>query len=756
MTNFDVRLKLPRSRGLLLTLIVMGAIGFLPLFGGFGYEGALAAGAIVPSICAAAMALHYVGSGLSLRSRFESGVLSGAGFVLAAASVAFAHGLRSGFCDLAGGVLWFALTAGPGIVVAGAWGAVVSAGAERVRRKRLAALVYAVSLPLGSIGVSVARFYTSPMIFAYDPFFGYFSGTLYDTVIEPTLPLVTYRVGTLCTLLAAGFSLAALDSPAAVGGGVTRQRLIQMVALLFGIGSIGITLGAERLGHVSTSESIERALGGRTEGERCTAIHPSSLRRDERELLVRDCEEELRTVENAYEMKWQGKITAIFFRDAAEKRRLMGAEHTYIAKPWRREVYLQMAAYPHPVLGHEIAHVVAGQFGRGPFRIAGGSGGIVPNPGLIEGIAVYASPDEDSLSLAESSKAMIELNLIPPMKSLFSLAFLGESSQKSYTLAGAFVSWIRATFGIATVRRWYNGESIESLTSKSWKELDESFRASVADMRLSDEAIAVAKGRFERPSIWRRKCPHVVDGLRVEGDKCAASHEIDKAIDAYSKALALDPLDPGTKFSRADLERKYRDRARGTEEISLIANDARLPLGIQKRAEETLADAEMRDGKFDSAADRYRRLLEKTIDEDAARTLEVKEIAARVPAERDATITLLLGTEARGTEPFRSGVALGESSPTALAAYLIGRNLMQKSGCKEGVPYLNDALKKGLPTARLTREAWKQKGICACADRNLDERGRVLNALRDPEGAFAHAPEGRRASLGNLLNRCAN
>jgi len=64
-------------------------------------------------------------------------------------------------------------------------------------------------------------------------------------------------------------------------------------------------------------------------------------------------------------------VRAFFFRDAAEKKRLMGAGDTYIAKPWRKEVYLQMGAYPHPVLGHELAHVVAGSFGRGPFRIAG-------------------------------------------------------------------------------------------------------------------------------------------------------------------------------------------------------------------------------------------------------------------------------------------------------------------------------------------------------------------------------------------------
>jgi len=49
----------------------------------------------------------------------------------------------------------------------------------------------AVSLPLLGVVVSVGRFYTSPMVFAFDPFFGYFSGTLYDTVIDAGSALVT-------------------------------------------------------------------------------------------------------------------------------------------------------------------------------------------------------------------------------------------------------------------------------------------------------------------------------------------------------------------------------------------------------------------------------------------------------------------------------------------------------------------------------------------------------------------------------------
>src|SRR5262249_28336979 len=154
---------------------------------------------------------------------------------------------------------------------------------------------------------------------------------------------------------------------------------------------------AHALGHWSSSASIAEALGARRDGPRCSIVYPEGMREDEAALMLQDCEEDLASVEAILGARGPARITAFFFRDAAEKKRLMGAGDTYIAKPWRGEVYLQVHAYPHPVLGHEIAHVVAGSFARGAFKVAGELGGLWPNPGLIEGIAVAASPDDDEL-----------------------------------------------------------------------------------------------------------------------------------------------------------------------------------------------------------------------------------------------------------------------------------------------------------------------------------------------------------------------
>src|SRR5690606_19571073 len=122
----------------------------------------------------------------------------------------------------------------------------------------------------------------------------------------------------------------------------------------------------------------------------------------EAELVGRDCDAHVRALERWFDAAYPHRIVAFVFESEAQKGRLMGAASTYIAKPWRREIYIQMGRYPHPVLGHELAHVVAGEFGEGPFAVAGALGGLLPDPGRIEGVATAAAPREnDSLTLAE-------------------------------------------------------------------------------------------------------------------------------------------------------------------------------------------------------------------------------------------------------------------------------------------------------------------------------------------------------------------
>ena len=690
-------------------------------------------------------------------------VRRGAVWGVALAGVAYGttllHGLRAGICDFWGGTVLFVLTAGVGSVMGGVWGAVVAPMARGCRRRALRCVLLGLAGPLAGIVVSLARFYASPTVFAYDPFFGYFSGTLYDTVVDTRPELWTYRAGSLLTL--AGVALVASGWPPAARAS-DRWRL--------GLGCLGLvaslvhcSFGPE-LGHWETASSIARALGGRSSGARCDVIHPDTLASFQRDLLVRDCEEEPVAVEGRLGAHLEGRLTAFVFADSDQKRRLMGAADVSIAKPWRREVYLQMASYPHPVMGHEIAHVVAGSFARGPFRVAGDLGGLWPNPGLIEGTAVAASPDDDELTDAQWARAMLDAGFLPEARRLFSMAFLGQSAEKSYTVAGAFVGWVVDRWGAGTLRAWYGGRRSgrRSRASRS-APLTRAFAAGCATCPCPRRPRRThARGSSGRASgsggaptsSTRSTAPPIV---------ATDQHALDRALTLYSDALARDPHDWHARMNRGKADLRFGDAAaRGAarEDLARLASDERTPRTWRDRAIEALADADVLEGHLAEAKAAYLDVAGRTLDEDAARTLEVKALAMDDDRAREAIVDLLIGQPGRAPDAWMGALSLGEwasRAPSPLADYLVGKNLGRHDEWARAAVSLDAALEGGLPTARIAREAIRQRAVAACVLRDARALGEVnervvapslaLRRERGPQAVACETPRPVRAAL---------
>ena len=584
-------------------------------------------------------------------------------------------------------------------------------------------------------------------------------------MIDAGTPLLTYRLGTLSSLVAVAFAASLLARNASGhlalaprAPGTIGRAALGGAAL---IASLAITWSGPALGHWQTPQTILEDLAGQRRGARCDVVYPDTMREDEIALLVKDCDEQVAHVEKTLGARGPERTTAFFFRDAADKKRLMGAADTYIAKPWRHEVYLPVGPYPHQVLGHELAHVIAGSFGRGPFRIAGGLGGLVPNPGLIEGIAVAASPDDDELTDEAWARAMLDLGILPPIGEIFSLDFLGQAHQKSYTLAGAFIRWMMEVHGVAKVRALYAGTTIEEATGKSWGALDADFRAHLRELPLPPEAASYAKAKFDRPSVFGRRCPHIVDGLLHEAHRCRDAHQIERAVRLYDEVLTKDPHDFNAKHGRGLTFVRWAgpsEQQRGRAELEALAADEKTPRTWKDRAEESLADADYLAGDYDRAAERYNRLARASLDEDGGRMLEVKAMAASDPRARGAVGALLLGTPTRPADPFLGAARLGawsESTSDPLADYLIGKNLAQHAWYKEATPYLERVLAAGPPTPRIHRETLRQLGTIACALGAKAGVDRVRRELAGGASPFRATAGGRAESLERMLDRCA-
>jgi tetratricopeptide (TPR) repeat protein len=750
----------PRGATALVVTLLLGAGGFLPQFGGPGYEAALLGGVVLPSASAICAALTVAAKpSAPSRALFDhlasAALFAGIGFLLL-----LLHGLRVGFCDPSEGLWLFALGPACGALMGAVWGTLVGFVAARPKKRwqrRTAAVLLALAGPVGGIVVSLVRFYTSPMVFAFDPFFGYFSGPLYDTVIDPFLTLVTYRIGSAATLV---FALVLAQHVE-----IDAEHRLKLAWIgrpgLFALGAgalvgsvVHVAYGPE-LGHYSTTSSIEAALGRRTQGKRCDVVYSSAILERDLHLFLRDCDAQVVQLERWFGVRGPDKIKVYLFASDAEKGRLMGASRTYIAKPWREEVYLQQSSYPHPVVRHELAHVIAGRFGQGPFKIAGPLGGIVPDPGRIEGIAVAAAPDEDEeLSDLEWTAAMQRLDLLPELERIFRLGFLGQPSSRAYTVAGSFVNWFAMRFGMDKVRAWYGGAELPELTGgKDLRALEREFLSYLEKVPLPEKSLETARLRFDRPAFFARSCPRIVDRLYGQAEQRLSVGDWKEASERYREVLRLDPHHTGSRFGLAHCAKRRGDEQEALRRFIELSSSKELSKVEQASALEAAGDLKFAKRQTKEAEELYAAASRVVFDEGRLRTLDVKRWA-REGLAYEAIATLLVGNPELGPSWDVAAPLLGiwgEREPEqGVSSYLIGRNLMLRGRYFEAALHLDRAIERELPLASVRREALRNRLTVACA---LLDRERAKSVLEE----LAKLPElsaSQREGLASFGERC--
>jgi tetratricopeptide (TPR) repeat protein len=732
------------------TALAAAALGFLPLFGGPGYESALALGLLLPlpvaCTCAGLMASPVDGQGTQ-SPRSVLGALGAAlrfavVLLLVHLGILLLHGLRVGFCDAAQGLALFALGPASGTLLAAAWGTLVGLLASQLPRGgRAVAFWLAALAPLGGVLVSLWRFLSSPMIFAFDPFAGFFAGTLYDTVIDAVPRLLTYRVGSAASLLAV-ICFCAVVRRSERGrldlSGLRRQAGLAVLGVCAASASVAIYLAGPALGHYQTTHTIRAELGESLLSERCEVVYAGGILLQRAQLLGQECDAHVVSHEAYFDTKMAERVTVFVFLSAQQKGALMGAARTYIAKPWRHEVYVQTDNYPHPVLSHELAHVVAGTFARGPLAVAGPLGGWIMDPGRIEGFAVAAAPPEDTeYTLLEWTRAVRDLGLLPELRSLFRLSFLGQNSSTGYTVAGAVVDWLHTTHGPAALRAWYGGAAIEDAFGKSMPVLEQEFHATLDRVALPDRVVELAKARFDRPAIFGRRCPHVVDSLLEDASAAFERFELREALLYYRRSLELDPDNFSARLGVAACAARSGAEQQALAQYRAIAGDTALSRVERALVSERVADHALSRGDLASARQAYAETEQYAFDEHRARAIAVKRYAVENEDARSVIIDLLIGDPELGTEPLVASAELGEWSARrpelGLADYLIGKNLYSRARWRDARRYLERALRRDLPLASVRREALRSSVFANCALGDRPSAGEALRQyLADP------------------------
>ncbi len=712
------------------------ALVALPLFGLPGYElsAALALGqgllGGIAGIAAARLERRLIRS-IDPRprnaKRFDSALTSTLNAGAAACLVNFSalvppllasvlYALSSTRCNPFSHIGFFPLLTIPSAILSGTVGVFVGFATRRV----WTASVLYFAILLSSLAVTVPPILFGPQVFAFNHLLGYVPGPLYDEALSVTSALGWFRLETL--LLA----MTVIVWPALMldmkSGSLTRPHLRPGAALLL-VGLIAAIVTLEergpQLGTRMNDAVLEEKLGGKRESEHFVLHHPRGKPKDELDRLVRDLEFRHAQISDFLGGSPPGKVHVWWYRSAQEKQALVGAGGTQFAKPWRREVHVNEAPFPHPVLKHELVHAMAAPFGSAPFGVTATLGGLLANAGIIEGLAVAADDPVDDLTLHEWAAGMKQQKLLPDVRQLLApTGFYAAPASRAYTAAGSFIRWLGQTHGGEKLRALYArgdfsnvyGQSLDSLASEWEKSLDA--------LPLEPSAINQAFGRFRRGSLFARPCAREVARLSNEAAELLQSAP-DEAVARYQRCAQLQPDEPGYALAQANALQKSGRKAEAGDVLAtlwLTVKDQPGPAAEVAMARGDLAWAR---GKPTEARTYFTSIL--TLDPAPAmdRTARVKLAALENPEAGKA----LWSYFKPGGEDVKLLVlreALKGSPSDVFLSYLLGRRLAQGSAPALALPYLAAALVPAtLPesirkeTLRLQLEALFLSGDCA-------------------------------------------
>lgn len=619
-------------------------------------------------------------------------------------AVVLLNALRVKNCNLLGGLAFYALGPLLGALYATVLGLGLGWLAPRAWLRRL---LFGAAL-LALFGVPLAQLWLSPAIHLHHPFVGYVSGAIYDEVIQIGLPLLVYR---LTNVLEAALIVLVAEScfdPARGRLALAPLRRVGLRrALVVGAGAAGVLAGLiapAGLGYRHDRDAIRAALGGHVATAHFDLYFPAhgSLARHIATLAA-DCEfrrEQLHT--------WLGsaptaRVAVYLYPDAAEKRRLMGADRTFIAKPWNREVHLHGIAAGDSVLMHELAHVFAADLAPPPAHLP--TRALVwPHMGLVEGLAEAAEWDTGRYDPHEWSAAMLRLELAPDLRTLLGPAgFWATYARRAYTLMASFVAFLRETYGVAALRRAYADGDVEAATGVPLDRLVAAWQAFVQERGrsgLTPAALALAQATFGRQSVFQRVCALSVARLERQADEAALARRFAAAAVLRERALGDDPADPARALRLGQALFYAGESARA----AALARDlgARPDLGPVQRARARWlgADLAWRAGRAAAAAAEYRLLAAEPLAEDEQRALQVFALATRHPHAEALRRYLTEPLPAAEADALLVGlVAAAPHDP--LCAYLLGRRRAAEERLAEAARLLTTALTddRALPPA---------------------------------------------------------
>ena len=705
--------------------IVGLALAFVPLLAVHGVESALALGLLLPPWVAATAASY------TERHRRTRGIdlmfgSMGMGLLIWSIPVLLLalSSLRVRQCAPGEGLAFMVLGPALGCTLAAGIGVWVGA---TIAQPRLSPWL-AAAIPIGSALFGLWAFYSTPTVYLFGAFAGYFPGAIYDDLVQIPNRYLSYRATILVAVLALGVLFDALWDPSSGTLELRARGRVRLGAIAICLGALGIVAASywqgDQLGHSVSEKYLVERLGKTEQGRHCIVHMPRETLPADASRLLEDCDFNVERITTLVGLSSSEPVTAYFFRNQGEKKELIGVGRTLIAKPWRREVYLQMSGWPHPALAHEIVHALLEEAGRGPFAIAATLGGLVPNPGIIEGAAVALAWDiRDDLDPDQWSRIMMDRNELPSADDVMSVRFSALPARRAYMAAGSLIRFLIVTRGMDRFLETYRRGEVDDL-----RELEAQWKAYLAEVPVTAQERAVAEVELARPSLFSAVCPHELAKLRADLAGDAAAQDDVRTIETCRAILDIDAHDAQAQAVLVGALARNGHDAEALAVLDALRAAMNAPKPIVAAALEQYADASWTLGNLEEAGALYEELLSIPRTDGAARQSEVKKLGlGATDTERMLIYEMLVGRSPSAVV-IHLAQALATIRGDGLGQYLEARQLIGQNRYALALPLLEDAKRLGLPSLRLEQELSRLLGITFFA---LGDFGKSAAAWRE-------------------------
>jgi hypothetical protein len=624
------------SRRVLLTAVFVLALSAVPGVGTLGYFGAftLTPWAVVLGVRAG---LHAVTTErayasqtphMSARRALLRRVAGeGLAFVLVSLLAFALAGLWNPTCDPLTGVgfvlllpalSWLAAaTCG---VVGGCWSTV------RFTRVLLALAPIAATVTLGAL-----RLWSAPVVFFFDPFFGWFSGPIYDEAVGIRETLLWFRLSNLLWITAAWLLvLAVIDEhdlrpvrPA------TRRDVSRLVAAV----SIALTTTmvfwrADAWGFTSTLESTKLRLAGTYTTEHFVLHYdPSSNTGREIDAVAVEHEFAFERLATLTGRAPPTPIHSFIYPSHEVKRAIFGAGEVEVSLPWRGHVYLRHQPFPHASLHHELAHTFGGPHGDPVLGLSVRWAGLVPvlNMGLVEGWAEALAPRaSQGMDLHDQAAVLDRLGKRPALRGIMGVGFWANSSSRAYTAAGSFLAWLHDRVGMERIGALYrSGGDFRGVIGEDLDTLEAEWLKFLRERPLDQDALDVLAQRFARRSVFQRPCAHRIAGVQ---QSIIRARQRGDALTALASTRELCRLEPDEPTHRLQLVAALVDAGAAAEaevEIGALLESG-LDRALLTRVWEMRGDLATHEGRLADARTAYARGLGMAAADASRRALQAK------------------------------------------------------------------------------------------------------------------------------------